>query len=486
MACYASCNSTYRSWILYAFSFLCTSLVAGLAYGWPTLRQQLQYDGSNLSEKTLGAIFTVGAWSTQGSRFFAGLARDRFGTQRTVTVCMVLVTLGILGIGWSDPNNAMALGVSMFALGCGSGVQLCVQPVAGLFPQNTGLVLTTLSGGFQISGLVFLALTSGEVQRQASFSGFAVCLLALAVVAIVLLPKGKSFILEDSILIADDEKASSAMDETELPTEALGLSMREEDTVIDPDPEFQLEKEENEKRKKKVENDVEPKEEDSKDMTVDDLELKDVKDGTSAVDDDEAPSASVESSPTAMEQLKSLEYILLCAWFSICLVPLQYYVGSIGFQLEEKGDDGLYTDLFSITYAGATVVAPIGGYLADHLGLGITQGLATLLAAMSLLILASDNFSLNGQVVGMILYGIGRMFIFGMYFSNTGKRFGYANYGTLAGLGLLTSAIVSLLQYPLIALAVDGKAAAVNIGSAVVLLALFPYFIWLHRREKST
>jgi LAT3 family solute carrier family 43 protein 3 len=456
MACSASYNSTHRSWILYAFSFLCTSLVAGLTYGWPTLRQQLQDDGCNLSEKTLGAIFTVGAWSSQGSRFFTGLARDRFGTQRTVTVCMVLVTLGILGIGWSDPNNAMALGVSMLALGCGSGVHLCVQPIAGLFPQNTGLVLMSLSGGFQISGLLFLGLTSGDVQRQASFSGFAVCLMTVTLVAIVLFPKGKSFILEDSILIADDEKASIAMDETELPIDALGLSMREEDTAIDPDRESQL-------------------------------EIKDIKDDTAAVENDQVPSvsATLESWPTAMEQLKSMEYIMLCAWISICLVSFLYYIGSIGFQLEGKGDDGFYTGLFSIIYAGATVVAPIGGYLADYMGLGITQGLATFLLAASLLILASDKISLNGQVAGMILYSIGGLFMFGMYFSNTGMRFGYANYGTLAGLGLLISGTVSLLQYPLIALAVDGKAAAVNIGLAVALLALFPYFIWLHQREKS-
>jgi MFS family permease len=191
--------------------------------------------------------------------------------------------------------------------------------------------------------------------------------------------------------------------------------------------------------------------------------------------------------PTAIKQIKTLEYIMLCTWFSFCLVPLQYYVGSIGFfQLEAKGDDGFYTDLFSITYAGATVVAPLGGYLADRYGLGITQGLATYLTATSLFILASDRISLNGQILGLVAYGMGRMFIFGMYFSNNGKRFGYTNYGTLVGLGLLISAIVSLIQYPLIALAAEGKAAAVNIACGATLLSLFPYFVWLHRRDKST
>jgi LAT3 family solute carrier family 43 protein 3 len=495
MAHCASRNSTYRSWVLYALSLLCTTLVAGLAYGWPTLRQQLQDDGSNLSEKTLGAIFTVGAWSTQCSRFFTGLARDRFGIQRTLTVCMMLVTLGILGIGWSDPNDAMTLGVSMLALGCGSGVQLCVQPVAGLFPQNTGLVLTTLSGGFQLSGLVFLALTSWEVQRQASFSGFAVCLLMLTAVAIVLFPKGKSFILEDSILTADDEKASSAMDETELATVALEFSMREEDTAFDrdldldpdPDPESQLEKKAQENCDAQFGSEEQLKREHiMKNGAGEEQELiKDIKDETTAVENDEVASvsATLESSPTAMEQLKSMEYIMLCAWISICLISFLYYIGSIGFQLEEKGDDGFHTGLFSIIYAGTTVLAPIGGYLVDHVGLGITQGLATLMLAMSLFVLVSDSLDL--QVGGMILCSIGILFIFGMFFSNIGMRFGYANYGTLAGLGLLISGAVSLLQYPLVALAVDGKAAGVNIGLAVALLALFPYFIWLHQREKA-
>jgi hypothetical protein len=316
-----------------------------------------------------------------------------------------------------------------------------------------------------------------------------VCLLTLTVVGIVLFPTGKSFILEDSVLIADDEKASSAVDETELATDALELSMRGEDTAIDPDLESQLEKKAKENCKARSGIEEQLKQEHILETGPGEEQelIKDIKDDTAAVENDEVSpvSASLESWPTAIEQLKSMEYIMLCAWISICLISFLYYIGSIGFHLEKKGDGGFYTGLFSIIYAGTTVVAPIGGYFADHMGLGITQGLATLLLAMSLFVLASDNISLNGQVAGMILYSIGVLFIFGMFFSNIGMRFGYANYGTLAGLGLLISGAVSLLQYPLIALAVDGKAAAVHIGLAVGLLALFPYFIWLHQREKS-
>jgi hypothetical protein len=183
--------------------------------------------------------------------------------------------------------------------------------------------------------------------------------------------------------------------------------------------------------------------------------------------------------------MKSAEYVSLTVWFSTLLVPLQYYVGSIGFQLEEKGDDdGFYTNLFSITFAAAVVVAPVGGYMSDNLGLGITQGVATSLCAISLFILAS-NLPLDAQIVGLVAYGVGRMFVFSMYFANVGKRFGYANFGTLTGVGLLTSAIVSLVQYPLIALAADGNSSTVNTACGSVLLGLLPYCVWLDRRERA-
>jgi hypothetical protein len=183
--------------------------------------------------------------------------------------------------------------------------------------------------------------------------------------------------------------------------------------------------------------------------------------------------------------MKSVEFILLTAWVSISLAPLQYFVGSIGFQLEEKGDDdGFYTNLFSITYAAGIVVAPVGGYLVDNLGLGIAQGVATILSAFSLFILAS-NLPLNAQIVGFVAYGAGRMFVFSMHFANVGKRFGYVNFGTLSGVGLLASALVSLVQYPLIALAVDGDASTVNMVCGFVLLGLLPYCVWLNRRERA-
>jgi hypothetical protein len=46
------------------------------------------------------------------------------------------------------------------------------------------------------------------------------------------------------------------------------------------------------------------------------------------------------------------------------VVPYQYYVASIGYQLEQKGDDdGFYTNLFMIIYGLGALLSPLGGAL---------------------------------------------------------------------------------------------------------------------------
>jgi LAT3 family solute carrier family 43 protein 3 len=453
-----------RRWILYFFSFSSICIVAGVVYGWPALRQQLKDEGTDLTEKQLGAIFTIGAWSTQGGRFFTGLARDRFGTRLTACASFLMCTAGSLGMALSDPSNGISLGVSLFALGLGAGVQLCVQPVAGLFPNNAGSILSSLSGAFQISGLVFLALCNPSNDRRASFLGFAVVLLLLTVMSAFLLPEGKSFLVEQEGETRTLKRIESTKeDEGKTPSEVAlslpGSEPNEEDTA----PEQESDNRE--------------------DANVVNSNASD--ENLSPSIDPESQSLQESKVPSALEQLKSAEYISLVAWFSILLVPLQYFVGSIGYQLEEKGDDdGFYTSLFSISFAAAIVMAPVSGYMSDHFGLGITQGVATIFCALSFFILAS-NLPLNAQIIGLVAYGVGRLFVLSMYFANLGKRFGYANFGTLAGAGLLISAFINFLQYPLIAWTADGKGSTVNTVCGAVLLGLLPYCVWLYRIERA-
>ena len=163
--------------------------------------------------------------------------------------------------------------------------------------------------------------------------------------------------------------------------------------------------------------------------------------------------------------------------------------------------------------------------MSDRCGFGLTQGVATVACAGSFFVLGMGSLDrgglmipLDGQIVGMALYSVGRMFVFAMYcksrlqafflcfincrtrltiptqlctaftiaVSNLGQRFGYTNFGTLSGCGLMVSAIFSLLQYPLIATASNGNAATVNFACGFALLCLTPYCVWLALSERST
>jgi len=483
-----------RSWILLLLSLVIVSLSGGLVYGWPLLRRQLQDDGSTLTEKQFGLIYTIGSWSTQGGRFFIGILRDRYGTKRMTCLSLIFLMIGLIGVGLCNPNQLVVLSISLLLIGLGSGSQLCVQPVAVLFPNNVGIVLSTLSGAFNISGLIFLILANNT--RKFSFLVFAGSILFLTIVSAIILPKSNSFSLQS---IPEEADTNNNKDDKKHEQDEKKHVIVNDNLIESPKKDDQLERGEsscsipsgktnkNEQHTLIVEKERDSREEEEEEENNNNNEIEDTNDvdnviTNSEIDDDD----NNKKLPTAFEQMKTTEYILLCTWFSISIVPLQYYVGIIGYQLEEMGDDtGLYTDIFAYTYAGAAITSPIAGYIADKYGLGVAQGLSTLLVAVSLFFLAaSASISLNVQTIGIIFYGIGRMFIFGLYFTNCGKRFGYSNFGTLAGLGLLISAICSLLQYVLISWTVSGYGAIVNTVLGAILIAQAPYFGWLYRREK--
>lgn len=387
------------------FCFSCTSLSAGIVYGWPALRRQLLQDNTSLSDSQLGICYTVGAWSTQGCRFLTGMARDRYGTRHVACFCFLCVFCGFLGLAFADPSSILALSVSLFCVGLGSGVQLCLQPVAGYFPEHAGSILASLSGAFQISGMVFLGITASTPNRKAGFLAFAGVLFLLLALSYYFLPEGKSFV--------------------------------EENGPHDISSEAEL----------VAENETDAKE------------------------------------PTRIRTIRSLEYMLLVTWFSVVITPLQYYIGSLGFQLEDKGDDtGKYADLFTIIYGCSAVAAPVIGFISDQYGVGAAQGIATSLAAISFFVFASDA-TLSVQIISLTTNALGRMFVFGMFFAHIGKRLGYHNFGTLAGLGLLISAVVSILQYPLIDAAARGQAKGMNLLCAACTTVTLPYCFWLSRKE---
>ena len=63
------------------------------------------------------------------------------------------------------------------------------------------------------------------------------------------------------------------------------------------------------------------------------------------------------------------EYIFLLLWFSLIVIPQQYYIATIGLQLERQGDTtSKHANLFSITHASVATLGPLFGKIADIFG----------------------------------------------------------------------------------------------------------------------
>lgn len=404
-------------------------------YGWPALRRDLLDEGG-LTENELGAVFTCGAWSVQGGRFLVGIARDKYGTKITVCVCLSLVLCGSVLVASSASDNLAGMCFGMLFLGMGSGAQLCVQPVAGLFPEATSTAMASLSGAFQLSGLVFLAcsvVAGAGAGRFGAYMGHAGVVAVLFVFSIKALPSGVSF---------DEEKEDAKRDaETERDSR-------------------------DEKKKKK--------------------------------DEDEAVDATVDATraltPTPRHfgasrgaLLTCDEFLCLVLWFSVMVTPSQYYVLSVGYQLERKGDaNGAYSRAFTLLYGFSAPLAPLAGVCADYLGVAFAQFMATSLSLVGYAILFVDE-PLSFQYVGMASYSVGRMFLFATFFANVGRRFGYAHYGAAVGVGMLASAVLSMLQYPMFQAALESKTNldAMNVVCVVCAAACLPYCAWLGARERN-
>ncbi len=469
------CNKSLKvnSVLLYLFSFFTISVSSGIVYGFPHLRNNLLLNGSTLSESKLGIVYTVGSWSVHGGRFFSGLARDKYGTRIVTISCLISSSLGCLGLAFANESDTLTLSLSFFLVGIGSGGQLCLQPVVSLFPMNwQGTLLASLSGAFQISGLVFLVLVHITTNRKWSYGYFAAVLFGFALASAFVLPK--------LYFVNVNVQHQQEVEEVEQQADSNDIVDDKHDSHT------------------------------NNNCHINDSE----KNATTHVMNNTHENNYNTAATTSFALIKTKEYVLLLLWFSLLLIPMQYYIGTIAFQLEQKGDiHGTYTNFFSICYALAAFVAPIMGKIADLAGVGVAQLIATVLISFSLIILSfplssfeSENRSINShsysnnygdgsgtgtvlsiQIIGLVFYGIGRMTVFGMYFTNIGKRFGYTHYGTLVGWGLLVSAIFSLFQYALIYIADDqrGNEFYINlICGIVVSLFGIPYCIWLSLRER--
>ena len=420
--------------LVYAAAFVSIACHGGVVYGWPNMRSIFRRDGvllaptcvaSNSSsaaalcpeqEMDFGVIYTLGAWSNQAARLLIGAILDRFGPRITAVTSALLFACGAAIFAFTT-SSAGGLAVGFFFIGGGgAGIQLAVQSVAALFPRHKSTAMASLSGAYQLASVMYLLFDL--MHRQ-----------GVAVQGMILFECGLAACTALCLLLL-------------LPDLPFGLARRRTSrgSGCQPPPQPAA-----------VAAPPQP-----------------ASSGGGGEDEPAASKHAVQRIPlrerSFREQALSAENLLLLTYFTIGALQCQFTVGSMGAQLERMGDaDGAMIRYFGTCLALACLWTPLLGNLTDRVGFLTTLTLTNSLLLVGTACLLVPSLELN--YLSAILYAVGRVSLWALYFSYTAHVFGFRHFGKLAGCGLTVAACISLLQYPLLYLCVrvlDGDFTVAN------------------------
>ncbi|GAB4813661.1 hypothetical protein N2152v2_000707 [Parachlorella kessleri] len=187
------------------------------------------------------------------------------------------------------------------------------------------------------------------------------------------------------------------------------------------------------------------------------------------------------------EQFLSSESFGMGVFYTLNVFFMQFYLGTMRLQLEDKGDnDHTLTNFGNIVVAFAFVTIPVIGWLLDKKGYGWTLGTINALAVLASAFQATPPLGL--QVVSILLWMVARFFMYSSYFAIFGALFGFRNFGRLVAIDNTFNGLFGLLQYPLTYLGIhglDGNFTAINVAQVIVLLPLFVFCWYMYKWERE-
>lgn len=187
------------------------------------------------------------------------------------------------------------------------------------------------------------------------------------------------------------------------------------------------------------------------------------------------------------QQLRSAEYLAYLAFFIACIIRFNYYISSVGSQLDAMGqtEDATYSTAFGL-------ILPCGlffnlglGWALDRygpvLGLTFVWLLAVLLSALSMVPV------LPLQVVTFIVFTLFRGLNFCVMTVFISAVFSFQPLGSLVGMLTAVAGVIGLCNSALLAWALDTPDGVpnfqpVNAFLLAVMLACGLFPIWLARR----
>jgi hypothetical protein len=425
-------------------------LAAGVVFGYAALKPVLKKEGAyrdtcdvggrspeqvdTCVEIHLNLMFTVAAVGTNVAALPVGAILDHFGPR----VCGIMGSMFLAGgaslMAYAQrvPFDGFLLAYLLLALG-GPFTYISAFQLSNAFPRHSGLILALLTGAFDASSALFLAYrlvyeaTDGAFGHPKFFIVYLGVPIVIVVFQLILMPRQSYKTIGELVeTVEEAEAANDTVDRDPYDDQV------DEHTAL-------LREEERQHR----------------DNMVADIEqlLGSAKADKQAKKEERKNEISgvwgVMHSHSAMEQITSPWFILICLFTVIQMTRINYFVATIRPQYEaifgSQKQAVEVNNFFDVALpVGGILSIPFIGVLLDHTS--TIMVLTTLVTAATLIGILGVLPYMWAAYANICLFVLYRPFYYTAVSDYTAKVFGFRTFGTVYGTIICLSGLLNLSQ----------------------------------------
>ncbi|KAH0432571.1 major facilitator superfamily transporter [Colletotrichum camelliae] len=432
-----------------AVSVVYCLFAAGVAFGFAALKPVLKREGAysdicsaddpgsspddTCVEIHLNLMFTVAAVGTNVAALPVGAILDHFGPRVCGIIGSMFLILGSLLMANAKrlPFDAFLIGYLSLALG-GPFTYISSFQLSNAFPRHSGLILALLTGAFDASSALFLVYrlifqaTDGTFGHDKFFLVYLIVPVMIIVFQLTLMPKQSYKTVGE--LVEQQEEAAAASDGDPSPYD----DQVDENTA--------LLREERRQHRDSVVADIEQLIGAQKAGKQPRHEAK--KNEISGV-------WGVMHNRTALRQIASPWFILICLFTVIQMLRINYFVATIRSQYEVIFGDHdkavRINNFFDVALpVGGILSIPFIGVLLDHTStVTVLSALVTIATTIGVLGVINNVWAAYIQICLFVLY---RPFYYTAVSDYTAKVFGFETFGTVYGTIICLSGLFNFFQ----------------------------------------
>ena len=349
-----------------------------------------------------------------------GWIMDRFGARvlNALASCLIIIGCILFAFGYHTTKLDLLIPALMFTSSGGMGLMLSLFTFARIVPLYLSIILAFYNVGFDSSPLVFYVYVKLYQNFGITPRSFFLCYLVLPILSLCM-----SFFWPRGVGEPEDPSVKQAIDSIDLDLPESGDSQStSDDSVVALETHHET--------------------------SSSNLDLETDKSSEVVVE------PSSELGPTNLyplpfiEQVKTLESILLCIFHINCSFWMSTYMGSVQARLKGIESDiskvDRYTEIFGLVLSLAFLTAPIVGYSIHKLKL-----LKALFVCITLAIVwnLAQFLPFEAQIATFILFAVVRAWYYSIIFNLVTHIFGWSNVGKLWGVYNAISGIITFGFY---------------------------------------